>query len=58
MSESCKWNYSVGIMFNEVSIKVTKSKEGLNGFARNRPIENGLDFLGVHCKSGWRNNET
>ena len=60
LSESSKRNYGVGIMFDEASVKVTKSEEGLNvfDFLGNRPIENGLNFLGVHCKSGWRKNET
>ena len=58
MSESGKRNYSVGIMFDEASVEVTKSEKGLDvfDFSGDRPIENGLNFLGVHSKSGWRKN--
>ena len=59
MSESGKRNYGVGIMFNEASVEITKSKKGLDIFdlSGNRPIEDGLNLLGVHSKSGWRKNE-
>jgi len=41
-----------------MSVKVGKSEEGLHvfNFSRFWPILYDVDFLGIHCKSGWRQN--
>ena len=60
VGKPCKGNNNVGVVVDELAIKVLESEEGLNvlNFLQFQPIGNGLNFLCRHGESVRRETET
>ena len=59
MGQPGKQNHDVGIIRNEVAVKISEAKKRLNVFnlAGLRPILNSLNLGGIHLQSVFREDE-